>query len=74
MLILTSSHPSAVTIHSSARLRIQQLAPRLHRLGPRHLYQFLAEIVGGATDPMARLEVYCEVGPDVSDPVIRLVK
>jgi hypothetical protein len=44
--------------------RLRYLAEHLHALGPRPLYEYLREIVAGA-DPMARLERYCELDPDV---------
>jgi hypothetical protein len=82
MVSLTSSHANSITIASSLALRIRQLAPRLHRLGPRPLYEFLAEIVGGSSNPLGRLEVYAAIDPETLDrfggrdlpPVIRLVK
>jgi hypothetical protein len=67
MVVITSSHPSSVTIASSLALRIRALAPRLHRLGPHPLYQFLAEVVGGAPDPLGRLEAYAAIDAEVLD-------
>lgn len=58
MVAITSSHANSVTIASSRHALVRQLAPRLHRSGPEMLFQFLAEVCGGATDPLARLEAY----------------
>jgi hypothetical protein len=44
--------------------RIRYLARHLHSLGPRPLAEYLAEIIAGA-DPLARLERYCELDPDL---------
>jgi hypothetical protein len=44
--------------------RLRRLAGHLHALGPRPLYEYLREIIGGA-DPQKRLERYCELAPDV---------
>jgi hypothetical protein len=73
--------PTSATLASSIALRIRQLAPRLHRLGPRPLYEFCCELAGGA-DPLARLERYAQLDPDtvhalgadVLPPVVRRVK
>jgi hypothetical protein len=43
-----------------ARLRL--LADRLHRLGPRPLYEFLRELINGA-ELLPRLEVYARLAP-----------
>jgi hypothetical protein len=43
-----------------ARLRL--LAARLHSLGERPLFEFLAEIIAAA-DPVARLEAYARLAP-----------
>jgi hypothetical protein len=81
MLIITSSHANWVTIASSLADAVRQLAPRLHRLGPRPLYQFLAEVVGGSSNPLSRLEAYAALDVDTLDrfgghdlPTLRLVK
>jgi hypothetical protein len=44
--------------------RLRELALRLHRLGVRALYEYLAEILAGR-DPAARLEVFAAIDPDV---------
>lgn len=49
--------PSSVTIASSIALRLRCLAPRLHGLGARPLYEAMAEIFGGA-DPMTTFGRY----------------
>ena len=75
---------TSATIASSLALRIRQLAPRLHRLGPRPFFEFCCEIVGGA-DPMTRLERFAALdglndfirangGHDLPPPPLRLVK
>ena len=43
-----------------ARLRL--LTDRLHRLGPRPLYEFLRELRDGA-DLLPRLEAYARIAP-----------
>jgi hypothetical protein len=72
---------TSVTLASSTALRLQFLAGRLHALGPRSTFEFLAEIAGGA-DMFERLERYARLDPDivhalggdVMPPVVRLVK
>jgi hypothetical protein len=55
---------TSTTIASSIAIRIRQLAPRLHRLGPRPLYEFCCEIAGGA-DLFERLERYAKLDADI---------
>jgi hypothetical protein len=49
--------PTSLTIASSIALRLRCLAPRIHALGVRPLYEFLCEVAGGA-DPVSRAEAY----------------
>jgi hypothetical protein len=51
------STPTSLTIASSIALRLRCLAPRIHALGVRPLYELLCEIAGGA-DPISRAEAY----------------
>jgi hypothetical protein len=80
VVTISSSHPNSVTIASSLHARLRQLAPLLHQSGPGILFQFLAEVVGGSSNPLGRLEVYCQLGPDLDrfcremPPVLRVVK
>jgi hypothetical protein len=55
--------PTSVTLPVSTATRLRHLARRLHGLGERPIYEFLAEIVQGA-DIMARLECYAALDPD----------
>lgn len=67
MVTLTSSHPSSITVASSLADALRQLAPRLHRLGSRTLYQFLADVVGGSSNPLGRLEAYAQLDAKTLD-------
>ena len=44
--------------------RLRHLAKRLHDLGARPVFEYLREILAGR-DPIARLEVYACLDPDV---------
>jgi len=50
--------------HMSERLRVQHLAHRLHRLGPRALYEFILEL-GDRDAVLVRLEDYARMDPDI---------
>jgi len=63
VVTISSSHPNSVTIPSSLHAHVRMLAPRLYELGSTVLFQYLAEVVGGASDPLGRLEVYCQLAP-----------
>jgi hypothetical protein len=73
-------HTSA-TLRSSTAIRVKYLAGRVHALGPRPLYEYLCEIIGGSSDPMGRLEKFAAMDPEVLDyfggrelpPPLRLV-
>jgi hypothetical protein len=54
--------PSSVTLPSSIAPRLRYLATRLHQLGPRPLFELLAEAVQGAPI-LDRLEVYGRLDP-----------
>ena len=46
-------HLSSITsIASSLADALRQLAPRLHRLGSRPLYQLMCRVVGGSSSPL----------------------
>jgi hypothetical protein len=51
---------TSVTIASSIALRLRCLAPRIHALGVRPLYELLCEIAGGA-DPISRADAYAAI-------------
>jgi hypothetical protein len=82
-LVLSDRAPSRKTVSpppSIARLRL--LAERIHRLGPRPLYELLRELVDGA-EVLPRLEAYAAISPlgsfiteldgDQLPPPVRLV-
>jgi hypothetical protein len=54
---------SSVTVASSIALRISALAVRLHRLGPRPIYEWACEVVAGSSNPLGRLEVFAALDP-----------
>lgn len=45
-------------------IRLQQLARRVHELGPRPLYELFRELVAGA-DPTSRIEVYAGLNAEI---------
>jgi hypothetical protein len=51
------NHPTSLTIPHSVALRLRHLAGRIHKLGPRPLFELLCEV---ASDDraMSRLERY----------------
>jgi hypothetical protein len=55
--------PTSVTIPPSVALRVRRLTQHLHALGPRPLYEWACEVVGGA-DPLARPEAYGRLDAD----------
>jgi hypothetical protein len=55
--------PTSATIPSSVALRIRHLTRHLYSLGPRPLYEWACEVVGGA-DPLSRLEIYGRLDAD----------
>jgi hypothetical protein len=55
--------PSSLTLPSSTAVRLRHLANHLHRLGPRPLYEILAEAVQGAP-LIERLERYALLDPE----------
>jgi hypothetical protein len=75
--------PTSLTIASSIALRLRCLAPRIHVLGVRPLYELLCEIAGGA-DPISRAEAYAALtlhadllaayGGRELPPVVRRIK
>jgi hypothetical protein len=73
--------PTSATLPSSTALRLRRLAEHLHRLGPRPVFEFLAEVVQGAP-PIERLERYAQLDPamvgalgaDTLPPLIRRIK
>jgi hypothetical protein len=75
------SAPTSLTIASSIALRLRCLAPKIHALGVRPLFEYLCEIAGGA-DPICRAEAYGRLDPDtvralggdVLPPTVRRVK
>jgi hypothetical protein len=62
-----SSSPKTSSPPPPARLR--RLAAALHSLGPRPLYEYLAEVADGA-DPWERLERYADLAPLASFIVV----
>jgi hypothetical protein len=55
--------PSSITLPSSTALRLRYLASRLHELGPRPTFEFLAEALQGAPI-LDRLEAYGRLDPE----------
>jgi hypothetical protein len=55
--------PTSATIASSVALRVRHLTAHLYALGPRPLYEWACEVVGGA-DPLTRLEAYGRLDAD----------
>jgi hypothetical protein len=49
---------NSTALPSSTAIRLRYLATNLHRLGPRPLYELLAELVQGQPVMPPRLEVY----------------
>ena len=45
-------------------IRLQQLATRIHALGPRPLYHLLSELASGA-EVTERIEEYAAIDPEV---------
>ena len=58
---------TSATIPSSIAIRVRHLASCLHSLGPRPLFEFCCEIVGGSSDPLGRLEKFAAINPDILD-------
>jgi hypothetical protein len=56
--------PTSATLASSTAVRLRQLTSRLHRLGPRPTYEFLAEVVQGAP-LIERFERYAKLDPEM---------
>lgn len=56
---------TSATIPSSTRLRVLVLSRHLYHLGPRPLFEWACEIVGGSSDPLGRLEAYGRLDPDI---------
>jgi hypothetical protein len=56
---------TSATIPSSTRLRVLALSRHLYHLGPRPLFEWACEIVGGSSDPLGRLEAYGRLDPDI---------
>jgi hypothetical protein len=73
---------TSATIPSSVSTRLRFLAARIHALGPRPLFEFCCEIVGGSSDPLGRLEAYANINVEILDqlggrdlpPAVRLIK
>jgi hypothetical protein len=60
---LPSVHTETVSRPQHPSLpRLRLLAARLHSLGERPLFEYLAEIIAGA-DPVMRLEAYARLSP-----------
>jgi hypothetical protein len=55
--------PTSATIPSSVTVRVRHLTQHLYSLGPRPLYEWACEVVGGA-DLLERLEVYGQLDID----------
>jgi hypothetical protein len=80
-ITLTSSHVNSVTIASSIALRLRCLAPRIHSLGVRPLFELLCEM-SGSSAALDRFEVYAQLDAKTLDafggrdlpPTIRLIQ
>jgi hypothetical protein len=55
--------PTSATIATSVALRVRHLTRHLYSLGPRPLYEWACEIIGGA-NALERLEVYGRLDVD----------
>jgi hypothetical protein len=62
-VIITSSHPTSVTIASSIAPRLKHYAGRIHALGPGPLYNLLCEL-STSSATMARFEAYADLDRD----------
>lgn len=51
--------------YSTAHLRLQRQAIRLHQLGPRPLAEFISEIIGRHPDLQARVDAYTRLTPEM---------
>jgi hypothetical protein len=56
--------PTSATLASSTAIRLRHLANHLHRLGPRPVFEILAEALQGAP-LIERLERYAQLDPDL---------
>jgi Mlc titration factor MtfA (ptsG expression regulator) len=67
-------NPSADTLNKALnRLHIQRSARRLHRLGERAVYEFLAELIEDADVApvvLAKLDAYAAVNPAAVNAVL----
>jgi hypothetical protein len=62
--MISPAIPTSVTIASSIALRVRHLAEQIHSLGPRPLFELMAELAGGA-DPLPRFEAYARLDPNI---------
>jgi hypothetical protein len=54
---------TSATLQSSIATRLRHLAGRVHRLGPRPLFELMCELAGGA-DPITQFENYAKLDAD----------
>lgn len=74
--------PTSLTIKSSIALRLRCLAQRIHLLGPRPLFEMMAEIAGTSANALETFERYGRLdaefvhalGGDKLPPIVRRVR